>query len=99
MSATNDVLTEVCEERTRQDEKWGEQNYPDGTGRELDDMYARDKRAECDRTAAEGFLTFRDILDEEVAEAFAETELPKLRAELVQVAAVAWIEAIDRRAT
>lgn len=43
---------------------------------------------------------WRHILDEEVAEALAETDPERLRAELVQVAAVAvqWIEALDRRA-
>ena len=36
---------------------------------------------------------------EEVAEAFAEADVRRLRAELVQCAAVAvkWVEAIDRR--
>lgn len=39
------------------------------------------------------------ILDAEVCEAFDESDSKKLRANLVQVAAVAvnWIEAIDRR--
>lgn len=39
------------------------------------------------------------MLLEEVAEAFAESDDARLRAELVQVAAVAqaWIESIDRR--
>jgi hypothetical protein len=39
------------------------------------------------------------VLDEEVWEAFAESDPAKLRAELVQVAAVAfrWIEALDAR--
>jgi hypothetical protein len=50
--------------------------------------------------AAEKTLKWVDILEEEVAEAAAESDPAKLRAELVQVAAVAvaWIEAIDRRA-
>ncbi len=49
--------------------------------------------------ALSGCLTWTDILLEEVLEALAEREPGTLRAELVQVAAVAvaWIEAIDRR--
>jgi hypothetical protein len=44
-------------------------------------------------------LTWRDILLEEVYEAFAETDSDRLREELIQVAAVAlsWVDAIDRR--
>jgi hypothetical protein len=43
-------------------------------------------------------LTWADILEEEIAEALAESDPVKLRAELVQSGAVivAWIEAIDR---
>lgn len=43
--------------------------------------------------------TWRDILLEEVFEALAEDDPDKLRAELIQTAAVAvaWVEAIDRR--
>lgn len=43
--------------------------------------------------------TWRDILAEEFNEALAESDPDRLRAELVQVAAVAvnWVEAIDRR--
>ena len=52
-----------------------------------------------DHAARAGTVTWRDILLEEVLEAFAEDDLTKLRTELVQVAAVAeqWAEAIDRR--
>lgn len=46
-----------------------------------------------------GKVTYRDILTEEVFEAFAEDDPAKLRAELIQVAGVAvqWIEALDQR--
>jgi hypothetical protein len=56
-------------------------------------------RQETDQMAGEGVCTWRDILLEEVAEAFAEDDPGRLRAELIQVAAVAtqWVEAIDRR--
>jgi hypothetical protein len=44
--------------------------------------------------------TWEKVLTEEVAEAYAESDVAKLRTELIQVAAVAvaWVEAIDRRA-
>jgi hypothetical protein len=55
--------------------------------------------ATTDERATTGELTWRDILLEEVFEAFAEADPARLRAELIQVAAVAtqWVEAIDRR--
>lgn len=92
------VLGEVVGERKAQDEKWGEQNHPDGTG----DQYmphARFARSVADVAAREGALTWKDILCEEFYEALAEHDPEKLRTELVQVAAVAtaWAEAIDRR--
>ncbi len=103
------VLDDIVVERERQDEKWGEQNHPDGTGPGV--LFLRNP----DMTHAEAEVIFgtrcrtntpaednwRDILMEEVAEAFAEDDPFKLRKELVQVAAVAaqWIEAIDRRET
>lgn len=108
------VLVEVRMERHRQDAKWGEQNHPDGTGAmcmrdgrptadptilEVRRERAQLERQACDEAALAGRLTWRHILREEVAEACAEDDPAKLRAELVQVAAVAvkWIEAIDRR--
>lgn len=110
---TRDVLAEVGEERIRQLHKHGEQvNLPDGTGPQtrwaprvrLVDRTARFLagffRDRCQQRAAEGRVSFLDILLEEVAEAAAEDDPARLRAELLQVAAVAvqWIEAIDARA-
>lgn len=110
-----DVLMAVMAERERQDAKWGEQNHPDGTGGWCvldggallrapltggDRRYeAEEAQADCDLAAREGRLTWRHILLEEVYEALAEDDPARLRAELVQVAAVAsaWVEAIDRR--
>ena len=94
MSALDDVKAE----RARQDARFGEQNHPNGTGRHFADM-AREARESCDEEFGHGNGTWQHILSEEVAEAFAESDPVKLRAELVQVAAVAcaWIEAIDRR--
>lgn len=93
------VCREVVQERVRQDELWGEQNHPDGTGLSTDKASATRAKLICDRLADQGLVAWRDILHEEVSEAFAETDPAKLRAELIQVAAVAvnWIEAIDRR--
>lgn len=106
---TGDVLSEVRAERLRQDEKWGEQNHPDGTG---DDVHllgdverptygtlAYLQRANVDELARQGRSRWSGILLEEVFEALSATSVEELRAELVQVAAVAvqWVAAIDRR--
>jgi len=94
------VSYEVLDERRAQNEKWGEQNHPDGTdGRDQNVHNANTAKWLTDAHAREGTLTWRDILDEEVQEAFAEHDPPRLRTELIQVAAVAsaWVEAIDRR--
>lgn len=92
------VLSEIGLERSAQDAKWGEQNHPDGTGAPWDEKLAKSCRIACEKAAEEGRLTWRHILMEEMAEAFAETNHVALRKELVQVAAVAaaWVEAIDR---
>lgn len=96
--ALENVLHEVAEERARQDAKWGEQNWPDGTNRHRW-VGANAARTHCEKMAAAGVVTWFDIMQEEVWEAYAEEDPVTLRAELVQVAAVAvnWIEAIDRR--
>jgi hypothetical protein len=103
------VLEEVSHERARQDAKWGEQNHPNGT--RDDRRLLRDTdlptwgtlcyraRNLTDQAAKAGSLEYLDILLEEVAEACSEEDPARLRAELIQVAAVAvaWVEAIDRR--
>lgn len=94
------VVREVVLERFRQDAKWGEQNHPDGTGPTIPTLNAAEQaRHECDYAHRNGTGTWRHILAEEVAEAFAESDPARLREELLQVAAVAvaWVEAIDRR--
>jgi hypothetical protein len=102
LTPTTSVLMEIADERDRQDAKWGQQNHPDGTGRPGDADMATLDRAKCKANGPDGpdVDNWRDILQEEVSEAFAETDPEKLRAELLQVAAVAvaWAEAIDRRA-
>lgn len=97
--STEKMLAEIGAERARQDERWGEQNHPDGTGGDTEQLEAIHARGACQLVANDGTLTWRHILREEVAEAFAESDEGKLRAELIQVAAVAaaWAEAIDRR--
>ncbi|WP_280407498.1 hypothetical protein [Nocardia brasiliensis] len=94
------VSEDVLTERARQDARWGQQDHPDGTGGKAAGDQASTARAECEQAARHGRLTFRHILAEEVFEAFAETDPAKLRAELVQVAAVAqaWVAKLDRQA-
>lgn len=106
------ILEEIELERIRQDKKWGEQNHIDGTGpdemmTELPayqnvmrvDHFAHWAKLDCQRRGGEVPDTWSAILLEEVTEAMEQRDPAKLRAELVQVAAVAaqWIEAIDRR--
>nr|WP_203950423.1 hypothetical protein [Microbispora rosea] len=93
------VLSEVAVERAAQDAMWGLQEHPDGTGPAYASEADLAKQA-VTRAVAEGRVTWRHILYEEVLEAFAEEDTDRLRAELIQVAAVAvkWIQALDRRA-
>lgn len=93
------ILAEIQAERERQDARWGEQNHPDGTGRDGDEINAGYARMACEDAASRGEVTWRHIATEEDMEAYAESDPVKLRAELVQSAAVkvAWIAAIDRR--
>ncbi|HET6916630.1 MAG TPA: hypothetical protein VFH56_11125 [Acidimicrobiales bacterium] len=100
------VLAEVSEERVRQDAKWGEQNHFDGTGHDPTGFIQvrhhidpDDARTDCEASFSRGRGSWRHILTEEFAEAMAEADPGRLRAELIQVAAVAvaWVEAIDRR--
>ncbi|GHH30037.1 NUDIX hydrolase [Streptomyces rubradiris] len=93
------ILGEIQAERARQDAKWGEKNHPDGTGNKSQQDRAEAARRWCESAFGSGYGTWADILTEEVAEAEAERVPARLRAELIQVAAVAvaWIGAIDRR--
>lgn len=93
------VIAEVVGERRRQLKKWGQQTHKDGTSAKLGYEAEKAKQRYAEEKAKYGDPTWRVILAEEVAEAFAETHLEKLRNELLQVAAVAvaWIEDIDRR--
>ena len=90
---------EINTERKSQDERWGEQNHPDGTGYPVAIALANMARRKADAHAEAGDLTWGHILEEEFWEALAESDPVRLREELIQVAAVAvaWVEAIDRR--
>jgi hypothetical protein len=90
LAQTAQVLGEVRRERVLQDLKWGEQNHPDGTGsvwefcsgqhsgwaREAADDARRRCQEAPDRTWGD---TYALILNEEVAEAFAEEDPARLR--------------------
>ncbi len=96
----NSPYADIATERIRQHATHGDQSHlPDGTGGEYRRYVVSFMRGECEDAAKANRLTFRHILAEEVAEAFAETDPARLRAELVQVAAVCvqWIQAIDGR--
>ncbi|WP_439947221.1 NUDIX hydrolase [Streptomyces sp. BBFR109] len=90
------ILGEIVAERTRQQ---GQQNCPDGTGNKSQQDYAEQSRKWCEAAFGSGYGTWSDVLAAAVAEANAERDSAKLRAELVQVAAItiAWIAAIDER--
>jgi hypothetical protein len=93
-------VTDVADERVRQVEKWGVQTRPNGTSLGYAGAAAAAK-FNTHAKAADGTLTWVDILMEEVFEALAETDPTRLREEMVQVAAVAVaiIEDIDRKAS
>lgn len=95
MSAIDNVVAE----RERQDAKWGQQNHRNGTGYNFENARESYRNA-CQTAFTEGVGTWADVWLEEVFEALAETNPEKLREELIQAAAVAvaWVEAIDRRA-
>jgi hypothetical protein len=95
----NNVFNQVWRERARQTKLWGAQRLPDGTGEYWDFQNSLAKKVACNAAHVNGTLTWRDILDEEVWEAFAETDPHKIEEELVQViaVAVAWIEDMRSR--
>lgn len=100
MTATVRVLNDVALERQRQRDAHGLQMLPAGTCEPWDAVERDEARRRCDQATLAGVVTWRHVLEEEVAEAFAEADPAALRAELIQVAAVAvqWIESLDREA-
>lgn len=103
INRVDQLLVEVSDERWRQQQKFGPQHHlRDRIAPGELEIYRVEAdwcRNECDKHAKEGGASWTDILLEETFEALAESDPKKLRAELVQVAAVAmaWVEAIDRR--
>lgn len=95
----NAIVDDALEEVDNQIDKWGVQHHPDGTGTEVDRRLAETAKSLCDTAAKHGSVTWKDIMLEEVREAFAESDKALLRAELVQVIAVgiSWIADIDGR--
>lgn len=79
--------------------QWGDnQSHPDGTSQHHWGE-AEYFKARCKSLDAAGTITWLDILREEFFEAAAETEPERIRAELLDVIAVAfaWIDDIDKR--
>ncbi len=94
------IANEVHAEIHRAWVKFGPQHHlPNGTGGPLFERYATLAKRDTDEAAADGRVTWQHVLQEEVYEAFAETDPGRLRTELLQVAAVAmrWVDAIDTR--
>jgi len=89
----------IDHERQAQLAKFGDQKHPDGTGQYPETIDADVARMACQQADEGGYLDWLHILREEVAEAFAESDPARLRAELIQVAAVcaAWIHDLDTR--
>lgn len=93
------VHADIYAEQVRQFVKFGEQHREDGTGGPVMARRADEARACCEYLAKHGGADWRAVLLEEVFEAMAEDDPAKLRAELVQVAAVCatWVQDIDSR--
>jgi hypothetical protein len=99
--AREEIFNDIDAERERQDVLHPTSgDLPDGTGGSARDTWMAIAKNACERAAREGTCTFAHVLDEEASEALAETDPVKLRAELIQVAAVCvrWAEKLDRDA-
>ncbi|QDP44245.1 hypothetical protein KGG70_gp39 [Streptomyces phage Celia] len=108
VTPTERVLAEVADERTKQDERWGEQNHPLIGGLtpkpRLVAEYAREENhwQEINKHRVRlGAMGWDSIAAEELFEAVSARDLAEARAEYVQLAAVAVaaVEAIDRGIT
>jgi len=93
------ILDDIYAERQRQNDKWGEQNHPIGNGQQSDIDLAIRAKETCEEATLRGEVTWRHILNEEIAEIYAETEPSRLREEMIQSAAVivAMLECLDRQ--
>lgn len=94
-----DIFLDARAEMQRQDEKWGQQDHQDGTCMYGDHEAVHWAKVAVDLHAKNGTLTWRDILMEEIREAFDESDPQKLDEELNQCMAVIaqWRLAIRRR--
>jgi hypothetical protein len=92
------VLADIDAERDAQEAKFPDQELPSGTGGSGRWDRAEAYKGMCEYAREAGQLTWTHVLEEEVAEALAESDVALLREELIQVAAVAvrWVEQIDR---
>jgi hypothetical protein len=106
--AADKVGRDVAVQRERHQVQWGEQgaHHRDGTGPDVvwaftgpASYVAQGAVEETRRAFAEEVGTWRDILTEEVAEAYAESGVAALRPRLIRIAAVAqdWAADIDGR--
>ena len=101
--STEDVLDDVMSERLRQIQLWGHQSLQDWTGPDRSYINLGVNSGIVKRLQhfndTYGQPSWAHVLLEEVFEALSEEDQKKLRAELVQVAAVAvsWVEDIDRQ--
>lgn len=93
------IQEEVQAECERQLSKWGVQNHKNGTGLAIYRDYEKVYKRVCEKNKSLGIERWDSILLEEIFEALAEIDPVKLRAELIQAAAVifTWIDCIDRR--
>ena len=94
-----EILSNVFSEVRRSTVQHGDQSHlPNGTAWASDNLDSVRARRDCEMAFASGRGSWRHILREEFHEALNESDPVLLRAELVQVAAVAvkWIDAIDR---
>jgi hypothetical protein len=101
------VLGEISAERARQQQLWGIQDWPDLSPTHPLTPEKATEQCEATKAATEAAFasedgSWADIACEEwaeVVEAAAHKDVPHLREELIQLAAVcvSWIEAIDRR--
>jgi hypothetical protein len=92
--AYDPVFAEISEELARAHAK-----FPNDTGLPGDRAAADLARRTMDAALRDRTATWRQVLEEEVRKAFAETDPAALRAELIQTAAMCarWIRDIDLR--
>lgn len=92
-----DIYDDVCDELDMQLERWGTLPHPSGTFSGYK-VASEMMKINTDYLAKVNGLTWRDIVSEELLEAFAEEYWPKTRSELIQTAAVifSWIIEKDK---